>query len=73
MVAEGHAAVLEGAGAGLGDVVKQGGQTHRHLGLSLAHHGDRVAEDVLMPVDGILFHPQSQQFGDQVVHLAGVH
>ena len=60
MVSEGHPTVFKTAGPGLGDVVEQGGEPNGDLGFGLGHHGNGVAEDVLVSVDGVLFHAQGQ-------------
>jgi hypothetical protein len=38
----------------------------------LGHHGDGVAEHVLVAVDRVLFQPQGGQLGNELVGLAGV-
>ena len=72
MVVERHALGGELPGPRLADVVQEGGEaqhqvrTLRLQGDGVVEDGERVGEDVLVPVDGVLLQPQQRQLGDEL-------
>ena len=82
VVVEGHGAVVEeAAGAGLADVVHEGGEAHDEVGGApepvlqlhrLLEHGERVLVDVLVAVVLVGRQAQRRQLGQHLVGEAGV-
>ena len=70
VVVEGDPAGGEGAGPGLADVVEQGGQTQQPVRARLVHHGQRVGQDVLVAVDGVLLEGERRELGEELVGQA---
>ena len=59
VVVEGDPGGAEVPCAGLADVVQQGGQPQEPVRARLVHHRQRVGEDVLVTVDGVLLEGQA--------------
>jgi hypothetical protein len=73
VVMEGHPALADLTRGGLADVVKKRGHAHHELRRDAVHHSQGVAQNVFVPVNGVLFHGQSRKLGEDVVGQPGRH
>ncbi len=72
VVVEGDTPRREGAGAGLADVVEQGGETQQPVRARLVHHGQRVGQDVLVAMDGVLLEGEPGKLGEELGGQTGL-
>ena len=56
MVTKGHPSMVEGPGVGFTYVMKQRSKAHGKFGFGFGNHGNGVSQNVLVTVNGILFH-----------------
>jgi hypothetical protein len=72
VVMEGDAVRPDATGGRLADVMEQSSETQQSIGAGLVHHGDRVGEHVLVPVDRVLLEGQRRQLGQELAGEPGL-